>query len=423
MILVWALATPFAHAAHAECEEPLGTSKSVDAAEAVKIAKRLKFRNSGHADPVLFMRENDFPHWQILKFIEDDEPNPAVEDPQSLSFWLQIKGFVLGDPHLRNIEARWIFGEKPHTRFAFNDADDAGYGPLVGDVLRLMAVSAAEKIDVRELPEFYYKGLRGKDLETPPVLDRYMGITAKKFLKRQQALYEKDYARIIDALESDGEFNFNSGAGQISLLVDPADPSPKDQRMLETLQNHLGLKVYHDRHAAFVYLKKAGGSGGISRYWLLAPTPEGYDFIWEYKPLSKVPGVAGYGMAQPRALERYDIATALTYTKDRFFTYIHFIMVNDQPSLLRAKLANPLKRQLDRPSGMSLLEKQDLANYAAYELGRFHARQAGHAPSNFAALIKENRRQFKKVLLATAHQIQAVMAIGLEKTAVVAPKK
>jgi hypothetical protein len=410
-ILVLSVLT-FGLRAQAKCEDALGVSTA-----ALKIAKNLKFRNSGHSDPVLFMRENAFPHWQTLKLIEETESSSDRENPKSLSFWLQVQGFVLGDPHLRNIETRWIFGEKPHTRFAFNDADDAGWGPLFGDIVRLMAVSAAEKIDVSDLPDFYYKGLRGKDVELPPVLDKYMGLTAKKFLKRQQELYDKDYGRIIDALDSDGEFNFNSGAGQISLLVDPADPNPDDLRMLETLQNHLGLKIYHDRHAAFVYLKKAGGSGGISRFWLLAPTPEGYDFIWEYKPLSKIPGVAGYGLPQPRALERYDIATALTYTKDRFFTYIHFVMVNDSPCLLRAKLANPLKRQLDRPSAMSLIEKQDLANYAAYELGRFHARQAGHAPGHFSSLIKENRREFKKVLLNTTKQIQAVMTVGLEQTA------
>lgn len=394
-----------------------------------KIAESLKFNRSGGHDFVLFVRENNFVHWRALRLLVQAEVDAEIQagrdpealklNPKSLSFWMRQEfwDLVMGDPHLRNLESRLFpgqYGFPEEVRIVFNDPDDAGVGPLFGDLLRLGSVSLAEKLNIDELVKFYSKGLAGTSVDAPKALKDFLSIKPRDFLRLQKDLLENEIRKISLALSTQsGNFNFNHGAGHLEVQTDIA--------RIHRLQELTGFRLLSDHGVpeAYRYTKKGGGSGGIqgdpmvTRDWLLVYNGFNMPSIVEFKPLASRPGVSGYNPNQERSAGAlYAMALKRMYAGRLAFPEV--VPWMDGHLFMRDKLVNPLKDAI--ADDMSEKAKGKVASFAAHLLGDFHSRNLREARILFLREVLAHKEEFRAVFELITHQLNAIMSIGFEVT-------
>ena len=428
-------------------EEPADESDCLamllDDSKLREIWKQLQFNKSSGTDFILFKRENAYNHWRAFRLLVEAEEKEAAragktakpidEDPTKLAFWVRknLWGLVLGDPHLRNLENRLFpghYGFRESVRIVFNDFDDAGFGPLFGDILRLGSLSHAEGLKIGRLPEFYLEGLVGHKIDEPKVLRPFLDLSPREFFDLQTELFDSELRKIEKALTStkprkdtlEGHpdaiaYNYNAGAGYLEPLVDP--------QLIARLQSLVGLelvKLNGLSHNAFLYTKSGGGSGGnprdpiVSRYWLLVKNPYGMPEIMEFKRPTVRPGVAGFHPNQDRSPGgRYQMTIARAYGA---LSVPRLVPVFGQDYLMRDKLVNPLKKAIQDEMGAD--EKTDVARFAGHLLGEFHGRapESDRSAHDLAKLIHKHRAAFKALFKTTVLQIDRIMHMGFDST-------
>lgn len=160
------------------------------------------------------------------------------------------EGLCFGDPHPENFGFLRIEGT---SRFGYNDLDDAGYCPVILDAARYFAVLRLMFDD---------KDLRADVLET------YVDTL-------------KDASRattISDALLPDWDDELSSklakytSGDRIVRDADHEDASPRDRAAIEAAFDAAEAPLFRGRTLLDVVrvLRGSGGSGGLSRFWLLA---------------------------------------------------------------------------------------------------------------------------------------------------------
>ena len=289
---------------------------------------------------------------------------------------LNFQGWLLGDPHIKNFGAYYW---RDRWWWLANDFDDAGQGPFVFDLLRLLTVhedlSSAMR---RDAVDAYLEGLCGVEPQLPNWL---ISIVESDSLQR----------RDIDSKKK----RFHRGL---------RDLYPLGRALKKQLEPFLPPGRVRD---AAITERLRGGSVGLARYWILLEDAAGRLRHLEFKELGETAAVDLY---QINKLDQIDRLTEIkSYYWPSSEAALHKIVeIKGQKFLLRERLGGQeaLKKAYKLPSRLGAFHR-----LAAQELGYRHGLQ--EEGERFCKKMQQNRlevRAFKKRILRASEKVTDVFA-------------
>lgn len=299
---------------------------------------------------------------------------------------LKLRGFVIGDPHLGNIDVFYSRFTKPSFRLTFNDMDEAGYNYLVGDYLKLMAYALTLKknaLDLDQLSDSYIKGLSGIPQTIPKDIQKLLNQSPTKYFKAQ--------SKYLDKLKQKGT--------QLALTELSQDEKETQAELANTaVIKNLQLT------GAWVDERTTGSSAGMNRYLFSGINqielqdgtrePIGVEGAVEYKELTCT--ATGNSDEQNLALDLdrfsvYDASFHKLPLSQTLFGQQAVVYINGHYFLARVKVPN-LYKELGIESAQTA-KLQEHLNYLAWFLGSFHR---GNTKPDYIEAIKTNRDFLKK---------------------------
>lgn len=301
---------------------------------------------------------------------------------------LKLQGFVVGDPHLENVDVFYARQAKPAIRLTFNDMDEAGYNYLVGDLLKFLAYLPAVKkhgLDLEKVVDKYVAGLENQEATPPTEIQSLLAMSPADYLKSERKYIAKQRIK--------GEELARTKLSKSDLETQNA---LRNTRAISRLQD---IVAWTDQNST-------GSSAGMMRFLFhgknqIQPAdgsfaPIGVEGVVEYKELTCT------GTGNP---EKQDIARDL----EAFVQYdARFLGLPVSQTLLGKQAVVYINGQhfLARTKGPSLYKDvgiegaspavvQAHAEYLAWFLGKFHREKATNGyiqavAKNKAMLIQES---------------------------------
>jgi hypothetical protein len=278
---------------------------------------------------------------------------------------LKTKGFVVGDPHLENIDVFYARNSKPAIRLTFNDMDEAGYNFLVGDLLKLISYLPTIKkqgLNLEKVVDFYVAGLENKSITPPVELANLLAISPADYFKAERKYVAKQRIK--------GE---ELSLAKLSQTDFEAMTALKNTRAVSRLANTVG----------WTDTKLTGSSAGMTRYLFHGSSqielangslaPIGVDGIIEYKEIT----CTATGGLEKQDIEK-DLESFVKYdarflglpVSQTLLGRQAVVYVNRQHYLARTKGPNLYKDLQIEAAAPGVVQAH--AEYLAWFLGQFH---------------------------------------------------
>lgn len=311
----------------------------------------------------------------------------VVNFPQDL----KVKGFVVGDPHLENIDIFFARHAKPSIRLTFNDMDESGYNYLVGDLLKLLAYLPSIKkqgLDLEKIIEKYVTGLENRHMAPPTELANLLAISPADYLKAERKYVAKQRVK--------GE--------ELSLTK----LSKSDLQTFHSLRNTQAVSRLANV-IGWTETNSKGSSAGMTRFLFhgtsqiempngqLAPT--GIDGVIEYKEITCTATGSQDSQDIEKDLEafvKYDARFLGLPVSQTLLGRQAVVFINNQHFLVRTKGPN-LYKEIGI-EGASTPVVQAHAEYLGWFLGKFHRE---NSTNGYVQAVQSN----KKLLINESQQI------------------
>ena len=283
---------------------------------------------------------------------------------------LQAKGYVVGDPHLENIDVYLNTRSKVNpVQLTFNDLDEAGHNFLVGDLLKYLSYLKSLKksgLDLNKILAKYVDGLNGKPAAVPKELEELLRMTPDDYRKAERKYVSKQRLKGVE----------------LALTKRTKD----EQETLDALRNMKVIRGLSDVEA-WTDQNSTGSSAGMTRYLFYGKNqalgadgklhPIGVEGIIEYKELSCT--AAGDALKQNlegdlEAFVDYDARFLGVPVEQSFLGRQAVVYVNEQHFLVRMK--SPGLYKDIGVEGASPALVQTHGEYLAWFLGKFHREKA-----------------------------------------------
>jgi hypothetical protein len=283
---------------------------------------------------------------------------------------LQAKGYVVGDPHLENVDVFLNTRSKTNPiQLTFNDLDEAGHNYLLGDLLKYISYLQSLKkqsLDLKRIIAKYSDGLNGKPATIPAELEALLRMTPDEYKKAERKYVSKQRIKGV----------------QLAMTK----ISKEEQDMLAALRN---MKVIQNLSEveAWTDQNSKGSSAGMTRYLFYGKNqvvgsdgklqPIGVEGIIEYKELSCT--AAGDALKQNlesdlEAFVEHDARFLDLPIEQSFLGRQAVIYINNQHFLARSKSPGLYKDIGVESASPALVQTH--GEYLAWFLGKFHRENA-----------------------------------------------
>lgn len=301
---------------------------------------------------------------------------------------LKLQGFVVGDPHLENVDVFYARQAKPAIRLTFNDMDEAGYNYLVGDLLKFLAYLPAVKkhgLDLEKVVDKYVAGLENQEATPPTELQSLLAMSPADYLKAERKYIAKQRIK--------GEELARTKLSKSDLETQNA---LRNTRAIGRLQD---VVAWTDQNST-------GSSAGMMRFLFHGKNqiqlpdgsfaPIGVEGVVEYKELT----CTGTGNTEKQDIARdleafvqYDARFLGLPVSQTLLGKQAVVYINGQHFLARTK--GPSLYKDVGIEGASPAVVQAHAEYLAWFLGKFHREKATNGyiqavAKNKAMLIQES---------------------------------
>ena len=301
---------------------------------------------------------------------------------------LKLQGFVVGDPHLENVDVFYARQAKPAIRLTFNDMDEAGYNYLVGDLLKFLAYLPAVKkhgLDLEKVVDKYVAGLENQEATPPTEIQSLLAMSPADYLKAERKYIAKQRIK--------GEELARTKLSKSDLETQNA---LRNTRAISRLQD---IVAWTDQNST-------GSSAGMMRFLFHGKNqiqlpdgsfaPIGVEGVVEYKELT----CTGTGNTEKQDIARdleafvqYDARFLGLPVSQTLLGKQAVVYVNGQHFLARTK--GPSLYKDVGIEGASPAVVQAHAEYLAWFLGKFHREKATNGyiqavAKNKAMLIQES---------------------------------
>lgn len=283
---------------------------------------------------------------------------------------LQAKGYVVGDPHLENVDVYLNTRSKTGPmQLTFNDLDEAGHNYLVGDILKYVSYLQSLKkhgLDLKLILAKYVDGLNGKPAVVPKELETLLRMTPDEFKRAERKYVSKQRLKGIELA--------------LTKISKDEQDTLNALRRMRVIQNLSEVEAWTDQNSR-------GSSAGMMRYLfygknqVMGPDgklhPIGVEGIVEFKELS----CAGAGDAVKQNLERdleafvdYDARFLGVPVEQSFLGRQAVVYVDEQHFLVRMKSPGLYKDIGIEGASPALVQTH--GEYLAWFLGKFHREKA-----------------------------------------------
>lgn len=301
---------------------------------------------------------------------------------------LKLQGFVVGDPHLENVDVFYARQAKPAIRLTFNDMDEAGYNYLVGDLLKFLAYLPVVKkhgLDLEKAVDKYVAGLENQEATPPTELQSLLAMSPADYLKSERKYIAKQRIK--------GEELARTKLSKSDLETQNA---LRNTRAISRLQD---IVAWTDQNST-------GSSAGMMRFLFHGKNqiqladgsfaPIGVEGVVEYKELT----CTGTGNTEKQDIARdleafvqYDARFLGLPVSQTLLGKQAVVYINGQHFLARTK--GPSLYKDVGIEGASPAVVQAHAEYLAWFLGKFHREKATNGyiqavAKNKAMLIQES---------------------------------
>lgn len=301
---------------------------------------------------------------------------------------LKLQGFVVGDPHLENVDVFYARQAKPAIRLTFNDMDEAGYNYLVGDLLKFLAYLPAVKkhgLDLEKAVDKYVAGLENQEATPPTEIQSLLAMSPADYLKSERKYIAKQRIK--------GEELARTKISKSDLETQNA---LRNTRAIGRLQD---VVAWTDQNST-------GSSAGMMRFLFHGKNqiqlpdgsfaPIGVEGVVEYKELT----CTGTGNTEKQDIARdleafvqYDARFLGLPVSQTLLGKQAVVYINGQHFLARTK--GPSLYKDVGIEGASPAVVQAHAEYLAWFLGKFHREKATNGyiqavAKNKAMLIQES---------------------------------
>lgn len=301
---------------------------------------------------------------------------------------LKLQGFVVGDPHLENVDVFYARQAKPAIRLTFNDMDEAGYNYLVGDLLKFLAYLPAVKkhgLDLEKVVDKYVAGLENQEATPPTEIQSLLAMSPADYLKSERKYIAKQRIK--------GEELARTKLSKSDLETQNA---LRNTRAISRLQD---VVAWTDQNST-------GSSAGMMRFLFHGKNqiqladgsfaPIGVEGVVEYKELT----CTGTGNTEKQDIARdleafvqYDARFLGLPVSQTLLGKQAVVYINGQHFLARTK--GPSLYKDVGIEGASPAVVQAHAEYLAWFLGKFHREKATNGyiqavAKNKAMLIQES---------------------------------
>lgn len=213
----------------------------------------LKLSVAGDAGEFMFFRSYIPYFYDLLRRLQADAQFPDLHGLES------IDGWCVGDAHPENFGVVYCrAGSNEHDlRFAMNDADDGGPGPLYADLLRFLTAVRLMNQDLSLEPVInaYRQGLDG-DVAFSPVVAREIAAASRKPDLVDNVLRPAGKGRFKPSKKARERFRFKRRVAK-----------KHRKAMSEGIET-----LFQGRYSLcglWSLKKRGGGSAGLRRYWAL----------------------------------------------------------------------------------------------------------------------------------------------------------
>lgn len=301
---------------------------------------------------------------------------------------LKLQGFVVGDPHLENVDVFYARQAKPAILLTFNDMDEAGYNYLVGDLLKFLAYLPAVKkhgLDLEKVVDKYVAGLENQEATPPTEIQSLLAMSPADYLKSERKYIAKQRIK--------GEELARTKLSKSDLETQNA---LRKTRAIGRLQD---VVAWTDQNST-------GSSAGMMRFLFHGKNqiqlpdgsfaPIGVEGVVEYKELT----CTGTGNTEKQDIARdleafvqYDARFLGLPVSQTLLGKQAVVYINGQHFLARTK--GPSLYKDVGIEGASPAVVQAHAEYLAWFLGKFHREKATNGyiqavAKNKAMLIQES---------------------------------
>lgn len=301
---------------------------------------------------------------------------------------LKLQGFVVGDPHLENVDVFYARQAKPAILLTFNDMDEAGYNYLVGDLLKFLAYLPAVKkhgLDLEKAVDKYVAGLENQEATPPTEIQSLLAMSPADYLKSERKYIAKQRIK--------GEELARTKLSKSDLETQNA---LRNTRAIGRLQD---VVAWTDQNST-------GSSAGMMRFLFHGKNqiqlpdgsfaPIGVEGVVEYKELT----CTGTGNTEKQDIARdleafvqYDARFLGLPVSQTLLGKQAVVYINGQHFLARTK--GPSLYKDVGIEGASPAVVQAHAEYLAWFLGKFHREKATNGyiqavAKNKAMLIQES---------------------------------
>jgi hypothetical protein len=329
----------------ASCNPPV--SKNGIKGPKVGVNQSIEFRDKKHSDSLSqFLRSNTLAYWQWVKA------------EQILFTDFSQQGLILGDAHIGNIYPLMQPECDSNAKLEWKniDFDDGGLGPYFFDWVHfLISVKVIDpEIDSNRLFDAYWAGLNGEEPKIPPSLKMYMQYTTSDLQNMRKQFVDSRTQNNIFKYGTDDMEAFTQG------------PLDREQIRLK-INSYWNFPVLIKDFARIE--KKRGGSKNLFRLHLLINI-DSQDHIFELKQIQESSLnfihtqnshrvryqqlVEHFGYCE-KSLQLFDFDGQLYLFKEKKTPFYEVPYV----------IQNPSQKQF----------LMDLADWGAYQLGRWHAHQ------------------------------------------------
>jgi hypothetical protein len=294
-----------------------------------------------------------------------DELNRDLQMLPSLKAIRNHVGWIFGDPHPENFGI--VLNTEEKAVFTMNDLDDFARGPLIDDVIRMVAsVNLYDKrFDANELLNAYRKGLVDGDLPDSKLIKKMIRKAESKGMVPPKKVFDHNTKRIIRA----------DNTAEVT--------EPLRMKLTNTLMDFYGKHI--NVSDVVVFKRDHGGSGGLRRYRALVKIDEQYVLI-EFKQVIGASIRPFTDIKQPSIHE--SIQAGLKYTQGEHLSPLYGIKEVDGAIFM-------LRPRFDGNKGVSLLdldadEVREVILYESRLLGKLHAKTADDAKAYIEAIKQVN---------------------------------
>jgi len=265
--------------------------------------------------------------------------------PSGVGAYLKHEGWVSGDPHPGNFAIIQVEGK---LKLLPVDLDDAGRGPLVLDITKLLGMLKVfnPELKAKQVTQSYLDGLAGKRIAFP---EKY-----REFRDMTKTDYEAIVAEYVGKKQKNGKFKLKEGE------IEAATRTQKDKVKTLVSKAIPGAKIQD----VAIRPVERGGSAGSLRFWILIEE-KGKQRILELKTIQDS-GLNAYvpqGEKGKHFQEAFDF-----FWEGKTDPHFQVVSLDGKPFFLREK-------KVDLYDSQEL--NKEMSYYLAYTLGRLHGRQPG----------------------------------------------